>query len=81
MYDCNSIVILSFVKRNKIVSHCVVHLCVGVFSGCTMDWFLRWPREALIQVASHFLSDFTIRCADDVKKNMVEVRASRYISE
>jgi dynein heavy chain len=45
----------------------------GVFSGCTMDWFLRWPREALIQVARHFLSDFNIRCADDVKQNMVEV--------
>ncbi|XP_076815353.1 dynein axonemal heavy chain 5-like isoform X1 [Clavelina lepadiformis] len=45
----------------------------GLFSGCTMDWFLRWPRQALIQVAQHFLSDYDVKCTPETKANMVQV--------
>jgi dynein heavy chain, axonemal len=44
----------------------------GLISGCTIDWFQRWPREALISVADHFLSKFTISCTSEVKKQLVQ---------
>jgi P-loop containing dynein motor region D4 len=36
-----------------------------------MDWFQRWPKDALIAVADHFLSKFQIDCTIDVKKQLI----------
>lgn len=36
----------------------------GLISGSTMDWFQKWPKEALIQVASHFLADFHVSASN-----------------
>ena len=43
-----------------------------MISGCTIDWFQRWPKEALISVADHFLNNFEIACTPDIKKQLVQ---------
>jgi dynein heavy chain len=39
----------------------------GLINGCTIDWFLPWPEEALTSVSGKFIDDFSMACTDEHK--------------
>ena len=37
-----------------------------------MNWFQRWPKDALIAVSNHFLANYDIVCTPDVKQAVLQ---------
>lgn len=47
----------------------------GLISGSMINWFQKWPVDALTAVAQHLLRDFEIKCSTEVKSNLVKMMA------
>lgn len=47
----------------------------GLISGVNMDWFQKWPKDALIAVSNHFLQNFLIVSTPEVKEELITIMA------
>lgn len=40
-----------------------------------MDWFSKWPEDALIEVSSHFLQNYPVVATHEVKQELIFIMA------
>lgn len=38
-----------------------------------MNWFWRWPKDALYEVSDHFLKKYKVMCSAEIKQQLMEV--------
>jgi dynein heavy chain len=43
----------------------------GIVAGCTIDWFLAWPKEALIAVSRGYVSNMTLQCSTQIQEEVI----------
>jgi len=44
----------------------------GLINGCSINFFMEWPKEALVAVSRGFIGDVEIDCDEEVKENLIE---------
>jgi len=44
----------------------------GLIGGCTIDWFLPWPKEALVSVSQGLIQEFPLECDPVVKDSLIQ---------
>lgn len=49
----------------------------GLVQGCTIDWFLPWPEQALSSVASKYLDGLSMACSDTVRYSSNQMYSCR----
>lgn len=47
----------------------------GLISGCMIDWFQKWPMDALVAVSTYLLGDAEINCTPTVKDELIKMMA------
>lgn len=47
----------------------------GLISGCMIDWFQKWPMDALVAVSTYLLKDTEIICSAEVKDELIKIMA------
>jgi len=52
----------------------------GLINGCTIDWFLPWPSNALVSVSSKFIGNFEMACNDQAKQSLMAHMGEVHIS-
>lgn len=52
----------------------------GLINGCTIDWFLSWPEEALTSVSGKFIDEFPMACPDSVKDSLKAMMGQVHIN-
>lgn len=45
----------------------------GLISGCTINWFQKWPKDALVAVSQHFLGEYAIVSTPEVKQELINI--------
>ena len=44
----------------------------GIINGCSINYFMEWPKEALVAVSKGFIGKVSIDCDDEVKEALIE---------
>ncbi|KAI8732070.1 dynein heavy chain 6, axonemal isoform X3, partial [Biomphalaria glabrata] len=47
---------------------------------CTIDWFIEWPKEALLGVAQSFFKTVSLGCSDEIKDNVSKMCVEIHMS-
>ncbi|GFS25719.1 dynein heavy chain 6, axonemal [Elysia marginata] len=47
---------------------------------CTIDWFIEWPREALLGVAQNFFRPVDLGCSEEIKDSVSKMCVEIHVS-